>query len=322
MVLNGRTEGTVADATRQRVLEAADELGYARSAIAMSLRERRTRTIGIITDEISTSPWAGRMTRAVMQAAAERDHMAVTIDLSLGGRGLVDAMRTLAEQQVEGLVYATMGNALVDLPATAFGLPLVLLDCRERSSEGAEPLAAIVPDDRGGAWRATRRLLDVGHRRVAMLSGDDAQPATIEREAGYRQAMENAGIPPRVIRAGWQMDSGVRGLRELLAGEDPPTGVVCIRDRVAAGAIHAAALEGLQVPRDLSVVGFDDEDFFAESLTPPLTTIALPHEEMGRRAATALLDAMAATGAEQTLNELEIIPCSLVERESVAAPRA
>ncbi|MBB5832530.1 LacI family DNA-binding transcriptional regulator [Brachybacterium aquaticum] len=82
MVLNGRTEGTVSEANQRRVLEAAAELGYTRSAVAMSLRERRTRTIGLISDEIATSPWAGRMVRAANQAAAERGYMVLAADLS------------------------------------------------------------------------------------------------------------------------------------------------------------------------------------------------------------------------------------------------
>lgn len=327
MVLNGRVEGTVAPATRERVLRAAAELDYTRSSIALSLRDRRTRTIGLITDEISTSPWAGRMIRAAAQEAAAQDYLVLTVDLSLRDADVAAAMRGLAARQVEGFVYAEMGHARKDLPPVPQGLPLVMLNGEQlHDGDGvAEVALAVVPDDRGGAVRATRRLLDVGHRRIVMLSSGDAAVATVEREAGYRAAMEEAGLSPEVVRAGWQMSDGLRETRRLLARAEPPTAVLCIRDRVAAGAIHAAALAGVDVPRELSVIGYDDEDFFAEELTPPLTTIALPHEEMGALAMRALLtlledgNAGEDGGAGPTVPRVEVVPCPLVERGTVAA---
>ena len=116
MVLNGRTEGTVSAANQKKVLDAAAELGYTRSAVAMSLRERRTRTIGLISDEIATSPWAGRMVRAASMAAAERGYMVLTADLSLREATVEDAVRMLAERQVDGLVYAAMGRVRITAP--------------------------------------------------------------------------------------------------------------------------------------------------------------------------------------------------------------
>ncbi|UYG17742.1 LacI family DNA-binding transcriptional regulator [Brachybacterium huguangmaarense] len=324
MVLNDRVEGTVASATRDRVLAAAAELGYARSAIALSLRDRRTRTIGLITDRIATSPWAGPMTRAASQEAAAHGQMVIEVDLSLREASLADAMRLLAERQVDGLVYATMGRARIRLPASTFGLPLVLLDCEEYTAAGADasaddrdrtPVPAFVPADLEGARRATRHLIGLGHERIAMLSGGDRQPATLEREQGYRTAMTEAGLAPRLVPAGWQMDDGFRAASRLLAHGQAPTALFCIRDRVAAGALHAAALAGVDVPGRLSVVGFDDEDFFAAALTPPLTTIALPHEEMGRAAVRALLDLI--EGGEERAavpSAPVVVPCALVER--------
>lgn len=320
MVLNGRIEGTVAPATRDRVLAAAEELGYARSAIAVSLRDRRTRTIGVVTDEISTSPWAGRMIRAAAQEAAARDHMVITVDLSLRGSSVEEAMRMLAEREVDGLIHATMGHTEVAPAATTFGLPLVLLNCRARGGDGGGA-PAFVPDDRGGAERAVRRLLDVGHRRITMLSGGDEQVAARDRERGFRDAIETCGDPVRaeVVDTGWQMDDGYRVTARLLARPDPPTALFCIRDRVAAGAIQAAARAGIDVPGELSVIGFDDEDFFAEALTPPLTTIALPHEEMGVAAIRALLDELEGSSPRRE-ERPTVVPCPLVERATVASP--
>lgn len=326
MVLNNRTQGTVAEATRERVLAAAQELGYARSAIAVSLREQRTRTLGLITDEIATSPWAGRMVRAAFQEAAEHGYMAITVDLSLRGSSLEGALRTLAERQVDGLLYAAMGRSVLSLPATLPRQPLVLINALEEpsSAPGGRGLPSFIPDDRGGARRAAQRLVDVGHSDIVMLSGDDAQPATLERERGFRDVIEHAGLPVRMIRAGWQMSDGHREARRLLSGGagTPPTALFCIRDRVAAGALFAAAELGLSVPGELSLVGFDDEDFFAEQLTPPLTTIALPHEEMGVRGVRALLELIEGEARVSQAGAPEravVVGCPLVERGTVGA---
>ena len=321
MVLNGRTEGTVSRANQEKVLAAAAELGYTRSAVAMSLRERRTRTIGLISDEIATSPWAGRMVREASMAAAERGYMVLTADLSLREATVEGAVRMLAERQVDGLVYAAMGRTRITAPTPPPGIPLVLLNC-DALPQGEVAPVAVVPDDLQGARRAARRLLEVGHRRIVMLSGDDDSVATRERQQGFTEVLEETGLAPRIVRTGWQMDDGFRAATELLAEPVPPTALFCIRDRVAAGAIHAAAVAGVAVPRELSVIGFDDEDFFAEVLTPPLTTIALPHAEMGRTAMTALLDLVDAEDQAADATRTVVVACPLVERSSVARPPA
>ena len=323
MVLNGRTEGMVSEAFQQKVLAAAAELGYTRSAVAMSLRDRRTRTIGLISDEIATSPFAGGMMRAASAVASERGYMVLTADLSLPQATAEGAVRLFAEREVEGLLYGAMGRTRITAPARPKGMPMVLMNCEEGDQEDPaqrreDSLPAVVPDDLDGARIAVRRLLEAGHRRVVMISGNDTAVATREREEGYAEELVAAGITPRIIRTGWQMDHGFRAATALLAEDTPPTALFCIRDRVAAGAIHAAAIARVAVPQELSVIGYDDEGFFAEALTPPLTTMALPHEEMGRRAMTVLLDWIDG-GADLAPEGRVVVPCPLIERSSVAA---
>lgn len=323
MVLNGRTAGTVSAANQKKVLDAAKELGYTRSAVALSLRGGRTRTIGLISDEIATSPWAGRMMRAASMTAAERGYMVLTVDLALPETTADGAVRMLAERQVDGLVYAAMGRTRITVPTLPPGIPLVLLNCEEGDPEapaphGAGSTPAVFPDDLRGARRAARRLLEAGHRHLVMISGDDTSVATREREKGFADELRAAGLEPRIVREGWEMDDGFRAASALLSEEEPPTALFCIRDRVAAGAIHAAAVAGVEVPRELSVIGYDDEDFFAEVLTPPLTTIALPHQVMGRAAMTALLDQIDASPSVGDAQQM-LMDCPIVERASVAA---
>ena len=267
VVLNGRTEGTVSAANQKKVLDAAAELGYTRSAVAMSLRERRTRTIGLISDEIATSPWAGRMVRAASMAAAERGYMVLTADLSLREATVEDAVRVLAERQVDGLVYAAMGRVRITAPTPPPGIPLVLMNCEDGDLEAPAPERpdsppAVFPDDRQGARRAARRLLEVGHERIVMISGDDTSVATREREEGFTLELEEAGVAPRIVRAGWQMDDGFHAAVAAHVVEGPHDAVLAAHDqRPLADHVHGEVVADVRhvrhVADDLPVVAED-----------------------------------------------------------------
>lgn len=346
MVLNDRTEGTVSTDTRKKVLEAAKTLQYTRSRAALTLREKQTRTIGIISDEIMTSPWAGRMLRAANQTAHERGYFTLSMDRSIAGITQESAIHTLLEREVDGLLIATMGAVHVAVDRESAPVPIALLNCfNTHAPEGSVPppdfmtaerfmreesptvsvtgptlFPEFVPDDYEGGFRAARRLIDVGHERIAVFTGDETVIAKQARDAGFFAACREAGIKPRFVTAGWNLDDGFRAGAQVLAEpvERRPTGIFCIRDRVAAGLLQAAALAGVDVPHEMSIIGFDDEDYFAECLTPPLTTIALPHIEMGRAAMSALIDEI--EQPKSTVPDRAIFRCPLVERGTVARP--
>ncbi len=346
MVLNDRTQGTVSADTRERVLRAAEELQYTRSRAALSLREQRSHSIGIVSDEILTSPWAGRMLRAADAYAYERGYVTLSMDLSIPGMSQESAVRTLQEREVDGIVFATMGALEVTIPDTIAQVPIVLLNCFnsvaakaesllpdfsrvQRFSREGGPTAAtcgpslfpeFVPDDYQGGYRAAERLLDVGHTRIAMITGTDSAIAKRARDAGFMDACAAAGVEPRLVNAGWNFNDGYRAGMELLSepSRSRPTGVFCIRDRVAAGMLNAAATRGVSVPHELSVVGFDDEDFFAEMLVPALTTIALPHIDMGRTAMASLVELI--EGSRNLPSQRSAFECPIVERDTVAQP--
>lgn len=346
MVLNGRTEGTVAEETRKRVLDAAAALNYTRSQAAVSLREQRSRSIGIVSDEILTSPWAGRMLRAADACAHERGYVTLSMDLSIPGISQEGAVRTLEERGVDGIIFATMGALKLEITREMSRVPVALLNCFNAvPAPGCRPLEdftsgltfsrdggptvaksgptlfpEFVPGDYQGGYRAAERLIEVGHSRIAMLSGDDSSIAKRARDAGFRAKCSEAGVDARVIDAGWNFDDGFKAALRLFtdAVSQRPSGLFCIRDRVAAGVLHAAATLGLDVPRDLSVIGFDDEDFFAERLVPPLTTMTLPHLDMGRAAMSLLIDEIE-SGSEAGPERLTF-ECPLAERNTVARP--
>lgn len=321
LVLNNRAPERIPEATRERVRKAAEALEYEPNALARSLRTQRTHTIGLISDKIATTPYAVRMVEAAQDVARENGRLVFLVNTD-GDEVLErDAVQALLARQVDGLIYACMWHRAVEPPE---GLPegTVFLDCMPLG--GGFP--AVVPDDRGGARTAIRALTDAGHRRIAYVDLDE-DPLPIAsglRHEGYLEVLAEAGIEPDPalhVRNTSNAAGGRAAVDELLAlpAERRPTGIFCFNDRMAAGAYASARHHDLRIPEDLSVVGYDDQQLIATELDPPLTTVALPHYEMGRWATEVLLGrAIAPHEADGVLR----MPCPLIVRGSVGPPPA
>jgi LacI family transcriptional regulator len=218
------------------------------------------------------------------------------------------------------MVYAAMWHRVVEAPA---GLPAgtVFLDCRPAG--GGYP--AVVPDDRAGGRDAVRLLVEAGHRRIAYVDVDEEDPpiASGLRHEGYLEVLAEAGVavdPALHVRRESSAAGGRSAAAELLdLPEDRrPTAVFCFNDRMAAGVYVAAHRRGLEIPRDLSIVGYDDQQLVAGELDPPLTTIALPHHQMGRWAIEVALGVREPPEDGQPY----LMPCPIVRRDSVGPPPA
>jgi LacI family transcriptional regulator len=315
-VFNGRAEGNLSPATQERIRQAAVQLGYRPDPVARGLRRRRTAVIGLVTDEIASSPFAGRLLRGAMETAWDSEHLVLTVD-SGGDPAKEDAaVAELLDRRVDGIIYAAMSLRRVRVPEGLHRTHSVLANCLPED----DSLPAVVPAERAGGRTAARLLLGAGHRRLAVIGGLD-DIASVERTRGFREALraESVTVPEEwIVRGGGEISAGYAGALRLLDGVDPgrrPTGVLCYNDRVAAGVLHAATRLGIDVPADLSVVGYDDQEHMAAFLTPPLTSVALPHRAMGEAAARLLLDAIdAGRTPPATVRRLA---CPVVSRASV-----
>lgn len=318
LVLNGRPGARITEATRERVRQVAGDLGYAPNSLARSLAMRQTQTIGFISDEIATTPFAVRMVEAAHEVARERGYLLFLLNTGSDPAAERDAIDVLLRQQVAGLIYACMMHRVVDAPP---GLPrgTVFLDGRPR--QGGYP--AVVPDDRAGGRAATATLIEQGHRRIGFVDDEAVPVASTLRLLGYRDALRRAGIAfdrGLHVRRGSATEGGLASAGTLLdlPRRQRPTALFCFNDRMAMGAYRAARHRGLHIPRDVSIIGYDDQQYIAADLDPPLTTVALPHYEMGRWAVEALFRRLDRTGEDD--NEVVRMPCPLVQRESVAPP--
>jgi len=309
-VLTGR-EG-VASATRERVREAIDELGYQPSVAAQSLRTGRTGSIGFIADDIATSPFAGATIAGAHDEARRRGLTLLVAHTGGDADQELAAVEELLRRGVDGFVLASIKTREAALPEGLLSVPATLLNCFP--PQPGPP--AIIPDEQDGGRRAMEALLQHGHRDVAMIRLGEDGFAVRERMAGARRALSEHGLDPDAVPVhvgDGTPYGGHQATVALLAAPQPPTALMCFNDRTALGAYMAAKERGLVIPEDLSIVGYDDQPELAAYLHPPLTTVALPHLEMGREAIVRLLDGQRQGGTAR-------VGCPLIERASVVPP--
>jgi LacI family transcriptional regulator len=329
LVLAGRgRELRISRSVEQRVLNAAKELEYRPNIVSRSLRTGTTRTIGFVSDTVATSRLAGDMIKGALEAAREHGLM-LFIGETEGEteleRGLLAAMH---DRQVDGIIFASMFTRAVKVPTALTTGPAVLLNAVPKR---ASTLPSVVPDEVEAGRTAARVLLDVGHRDGIHLIGAgprlrDVPPealAGVERLTGIREVLAEAKvrIASGRVCADWQPEYGYEATRELLENTRPRA-LICLNDRLAVGAYQALDDFGLMVPADVSVMSFDDHPV-ATWIRPKLTTVALPHYELGRKAVEVLLAEINHEG-EGTRPEGETyrVPMPVRLRDSVATPDA
>lgn len=278
----------VVERTRVRVLEAVRELGYLPNFGARAMVARRTNTIGAIIPTMANAIFA-RGLQAFQEEARRLGYQLLVASSSYRADLEEEQARALAARGADGLLLIGLERAET---LTAFlaqrGLPAVVA-----WTYGAEAALPTVGFDNRAAMRGlAEEVLRLGHRRVAMISApvahNDRARARLE---GLRDALGAAGLDPglRVIETRYGLDEGGAALARLMQGEAPPTAVLCGNDVLAAGAIRQARALGLRVPEDVSITGFDDIEL-ATLVTPALTTVHVPHQEMGRLAARCLVE--------------------------------
>lgn len=318
--LNEVDTARISEQTRQRVRETADRLGYRASRVARALRTQRTQLVGFLTDHVASSPNAGAMIVGAQQVLGVRD-MTLLL-LNSGGTPEEEDRHgeTLVQQQVDGVLIAPMFHRRVRIPSSISHLPIVVAN--GQSGEPGRP--AVAPDEELGGFTAVKLLTDAGHRRIGFAQHWDDLPATHGRLAGYRRALAEAGIefdPDYVALNETDVVGGYESTRRLLNLRTPPTAIFCFNDRTAMGTYRAVWEQGLSVPDDISIVGFDNHPSIADGLFPGLTSLELPHFEMGKRAAYKLLAILDDPSAASSLPAMELLPCPPVLRDSVGPPR-
>ena len=316
-VMNEAPNAQVRAETRERVLAAAARLGYKPNRMARSLRTRQTRTIALISDTIATTPYAGQMILGAQRAAQDKGFTVVLFNTGEDPEVEKRELKAALDYQVDGVIYATMYHRVISVPKQLDGTPVVLLDAESPDSDAP----SVVPDEATGGRTATEELTSQGHRRIGFINNIDNVPATGGRLQGYQDALAAAGVEydaGLVVNDVSETWGGYRAARALLASSDRPTAIFAYNDRMAMGAYRAAAEAGLRIPDDLSIVGFDDQQLITRGLYPELSSVALPHFDMGFWAGETLAQLLDDPESEVTTPRPLLMACPLVRRWSVA----
>jgi LacI family transcriptional regulator len=314
--LNVETRPLVNEETARRVLRAADELGYRPNPIARGLKTNRSYTVGVLIPDLM-NPLFPPIVRGIQDRLEDAGYTPLIANTENDPeRERIDFER-LRARQVDGFITATArrdGDLLTQV--AAIGTPVVLVN--RRLEQAALP--SVVGDDRAGMRLAVQHLADLGHRRIAYLAGPQQVSTGYLRYEGFVAAMRDRGLEPDpdLIRFGdaFTEAEGMRLCRELLDGGASLTAIAAGNDLVALGCYDVFEERRIRCPEQISVVGFNDMPF-AGRFDPPLTTIRIPHYEIGSRAAELLIELQ---GEAQVPPPQVQLPPEFVARSSTAPP--
>jgi LacI family transcriptional regulator len=326
LVLSGRgDELRISQTVQERVRGAAADLSYRPNIVSIGLRKGKTRTLGLVSDTVATSQLAGDMIKGAIEAA--RDHGFMLFIGETEGDAEIEAalLEAMHDRQVDGIILTSMYTRTRQVPALLDRVPTVLLNTLPTSATVAP---VVMPDEIEAGRAAARHLLEAGHREIHLIGAGpgpaDINPETvagIERLAGIREVLANAGLEPASGRLidDWLPPNGWQATRDLLEKHPRPGAIICFNDRLAFGAYQALQEAGLVIPDDVSVLSFDNYPM-AEWLRPGLSSFAIPHEQLGRRAVELLIEAVN-DGVGVESGQVHRYPLPLNARASVAPPK-
>jgi LacI family transcriptional regulator len=316
-VINGSER--VSPATRQRVEEAIDELGYVPSRLARGLIRQKTGTLALIVPDVA-NPFFTLVVRGAEEVARRADYRLLLCDTRSDLELEREVIEELLAHRVEGIAIAPVSDrSRTHLRRLAkFGVPFVLID---RTVEGVDS-DLIVGDNEGGARRLVTHLLELGHRRIGLIVEADDVSTARHRRQGYEHALAAAGVPvdeSRIVRASADPSGGIDGMRRLLTLDERPTAVFAVNNLVALGVIEAVRDAGLEVPDDVALVCFDDIEY-ASRMYPFLTVMAQPAETLGSLGTQLLLERI--DGRARDRGRRVVLSAQFIVRKSCGAVRA
>lgn len=307
-VLTGSTH--VTGDKREAVLRVMEELQYQPNLFARGLASRRSFTIGVLTQNFG-SPFYDAILRGIIQGLLGTDYSPIFADGGWQSEIEQRALRTLAGRHADGLIV--VGGLSEGKVLARFSGERPMIVVGRKVPELAGHCVAI--DNFAAAYSATQHLINAGHQQIVHITGDMLHQDAAEREAGYEQALQDAGIafnPELVIEGNFRRQSGLMGIEMLFTRGRNFSAIFASNDQMAVGARLALYRRGIRVPDDISIVGFDDQPDSAYMI-PPLTTVRQPAVAMGETAAKAILDML--DGKPVVLSPLST---ELIARESVA----
>ena len=298
--------------TQRRVRAAVQQIGYVRNQAGWELRSGANTTLGFIASGIAQGPFAGEMIRGAQDAAWHNGYLLMIVETGHDRRLIREAVTRFAQRRAHRIIYASVSHQQVKLPPELARANPILANAYDQERR----FSSFVPDELGGGMLATRALL-ANRRAPVGLINVDREPARTGRLRGYRAALEEAGQPcddTYIVQTALGRVNAVDGYKaaRVLFRRHPDLSLLfCGTDRLAMGAYDYLKETGRRIPRDVAVAGFDNQWLIATQIRPALTTVALPHYEMGKRSVQLALGHLDESGPQQTA-----LPCQLITRIS------
>ena len=310
----------VTERTRLKVQEAIVQTGYSPNTLAQSFRRGRTNLVMVVLPSVG-DPFFTDVMRGIHSAAGAKGYSVVIEETQFNTLTADEIGAMLVSRQTDGIILlASMSPFGTDILSTKHRRRLPIVIGCETVSPELSGFPSVHIDNIAASKEATNYLISRGHKRIAMIYGQQSSLLTKDRELGYRAAMHDSGLD---IEDGWvvagdlSLAGAIRATRELINHEHSPTAIFCANDEMAMGCIHEIKSVGLDVPGDISVIGFDNTRY-AEVVDPPLTTISQPAEEIGERVMYRLCREI--EEGQTKAKEPELVPHRLIVRESVGEP--
>ena len=300
--------------TREAILQIAEDVGYSPNRAARSLRTDRSSLIGVILDNFS-SEWAPIIIRGIQDVLHNSGYFTLVVNIPWEEYSQADVVQDMLGHSVDGFVFVETWHPVRERRDMLNSRPYVIV---HRLFHESDPYS-IIPDERHNSALAVKHLLELGHRNIAYIAGDARYFSSAQRLNTYMDTMRAAGIEVRdgwIAQGEWQVSSGYQCAKRIFAAADKPSAIVAANDGMAYGALLAARDEGLRVPEDVAIVGYDDHEI-SRTANPTITTVTLPLFLMGQVAATNLLRQL---GTDDREYAEQLIPGELIVRQSCGAP--
>lgn len=311
-VINGSR--FVSDEIREKVMRIVVELNYTPSYIARSLKVKATKTIGLLVTA-TNNPFFSEVMAGVEQYCQKNQYNLIIATTGGDAKRLQQNLQTLIHKQVDGVLLMCGDSRFqADMELTV-SLPLVVMDWWFTELNADK----ILENSERGGYLATKSMVDAGHQKIGIITGNLRKSVAKNRLQGYKKALSEANIvlnPDWIVESHFDFEGGIVGAQKLLALSDRPTAIFCCSDTIAIGAYQAIQNQGLRIPQDISIMGYDDIEL-ARYLFPSLSTISQPKAELGKLAVETLLQRI--QEPNENYRTLVLEPTCIL-RESISSP--
>ena len=310
-VLNGKGDKyRIPKSTQEAVMHEVRRCGYVPAGTAQNLRNGKTGLIGLLLPSVA-NPFFADMASVIISEMYKESYTTIVVDTMEDESYLLESMKTLLSRQVEGIIAAPSGEEGLMAEKINNSLPVVLVD---RYYEGTT-LSYVTANNYQGSFDATEYLIEMGHRRIACLQGATSSMPNKERVRGYVEAMKGEGLSDYILLSGneFSIRNGYLETKLLLGRREIPTAIFTLSNTILLGAIKAIREAGLRIPEDISLLTFDD-NLYMDYMTPVITRVSQPVDDMARLASKLLLDSL--SSADRVASQLRLAP-ALILGESV-----